>query len=267
MSSGADTALEVVGVDKRYGGVHALRSVSFSVREGVILGLIGANGAGKSTLLDIIGGEQPADAGDVVMFGQKLTGPVHRRAIAGLGRTFQHPAVSLEMTVYENVAVGLSVRELGSRGRAFAQPIRVLFTGAIPSRRDVGEVCEQVGLHGIDRECSLLSFGELRLLEVARALIQRPKVMLLDEPFPGVEDEGIALLVKVLRELADGGETIVLVDHNISIVEELVDEVVLLARGQVQFVGSVADCVASDAFRDEYVGAGREAHPTEVADG
>jgi ABC-type branched-subunit amino acid transport system ATPase component len=93
-------------------------------------------------------------------------------------------------------------------------------------------------------------------------LIQKPDVMLLDEPFPGVEDENVAMLVKTLRELADGGETILLVDHNISIVEELVDEVVLLARGAVQFVGSVAECVASEAFRDEYVGAGRDPHRT-----
>jgi len=266
VSSATPIALEVVGIDKSYGGVHALNSVSFSVREGLIVGLVGANGAGKSTLLDIIGGEQSADAGEVRMLGQKLDGPPYRRAVAGLGRTFQHPAVSLEMTVYENVAVGLSVRELASRGRAFLQPLRALLTGAIPSRREVREACNRVGLHGIDRECEGLSFGELRLLEVARALIQRPKVMLLDEPFPGVEDESVALLVKALRDLAADGQTIVLVDHNISIVEELVDEVVLLARGAVQFVGSVAECVASDAFRHEYVGAGREEDHAEVVD-
>jgi branched-chain amino acid transport system ATP-binding protein len=249
-------ALEVSSVSKNYGGVAALRSVSFSAPSGSILGLIGANGAGKTTLLDIIGGEQALDEGEIRLFGRHLAGAPHHRAQAGLARTFQRPQVSPEMTIYENVAVGFCVRELRSWPRTVLEPLRILVTGGIPSRSGVAAACDRIGLRDIDRPADILSFGELRLLEVARAIVQQPKVVLLDEPFPGVEDENIELLVKALRQLADDGHTVVLVDHNITIVQELVDEIVLMAQGQLAFVGSVADCVASDAFRYEYVGSG-----------
>jgi branched-chain amino acid transport system ATP-binding protein len=247
-------ALDVSSVSKNYGGVAALQAVSFTVRSGTVLGLIGANGAGKTTLLDIIGGEQAADEGEIRLFGSRLAGAPHDRARSGLARTFQRPQVSPEMTIYENVAVGFCVRQLATWPRTLVEPLKVLVRGDLPSRQDVAAACDRVGLDRIDRSADVLSFGELRLLEVARAILQKPKVVLLDEPFPGVEDENIELLVMALRQLADDGHTVVLVDHNITIVQALVDEIVLLAQGKVAFVGSVADCVASDAFKYEYVG-------------
>jgi branched-chain amino acid transport system ATP-binding protein len=102
-----------------------------------------------------------------------------------------------------------------------------------------------------------LSFGEIRLVEVARALVQDPKILLLDEPFPGLEDEGVAMLAAAIREMARMKHSVVLVDHNLSIVADVVDRVVLMVRGSVAFEGTAEACFASTIFQEEYVGGGR----------
>jgi branched-chain amino acid transport system ATP-binding protein len=252
--SAQSAALQVSGIHKHFGGVQALRCVSFEVAAGEILGLIGANGAGKTTLLDIIGGEQTSDQGTILLHGTRLTGPPHRRSRAGLARTFQHPRINLDLTIFENVAVGLAVREMASTWKAIALPLRAMLTGQTPARHLVEQACGEVGLTEIDRPSRSLSFGEMRLLEVARAVIQKPAIILLDEPFPGLDDEGATMLVQALRRLAASGQAIVIVDHNVVIVEALVQRVVLLARGEVVFVGPTQACVRSQAFRQEYVG-------------
>jgi branched-chain amino acid transport system ATP-binding protein len=241
-------------VNKRYGGVEALSDVSFSVSPGELVGLIGANGAGKSTLLNIIGGESPSNSGEIRLDGKPLVGRPHERARRGLARTFQHPRVALDMTVFDNIAVGLAVKEMCTTWRAISLPLWSMLTGARPDPKPVIEACNQVGLDGILRPARNLSFGELRLLEVARALVQRPRVILLDEPFPGLEDDGLHRLTSILRSLSAKGQTIILVDHNVTIVQSLVERIVLLARGRVVFDGPVAECVTSRVFRDEYVG-------------
>ena len=249
--------LTIRRVSKHYGGVEALRDVSFALDLGGIVGLIGANGAGKSTLLDIIGGEQPQDSGEVLLDGVPLIGSPHERARRGLARTFQHPKVSLDMTVFENVAVGLAVREMSTKWQAMTLPLKAIVTGRTPSRAEVEEACREVGLTDLDRPARLLSFGELRLLEVARAVIQRPRFILLDEPFPGVEEGGVALLIRTLRRLATAGRTVLVVDHNVLIIEALVQSVILMARGAVVFSGSIQECVRSREFQQEYVGSAR----------
>jgi len=254
---GSESILKVEGVSKRYGGVQALHNVGFQLEQGEILGLIGANGAGKSTLLDIIGGEQHSDSGEIRLLGAHLTGKPHERARLGLARSFQHPKVSLELSVFENVAIGLAVREMATPWKALLLPMRAMLTGRTPSTELVEQACEEVGLSDIDRPARLLSFGELRLMEVARALIQRPHVILLDEPFPGLEDEGVEVLVSALKRLAARGHSVLVVDHNVVIVEALVHRLILLARGKVVFSGSVQDCVRSHEFQEEYVGAVR----------
>jgi branched-chain amino acid transport system ATP-binding protein len=250
----AQSTLSVDSVSKSYGGVRALSDVSLSVRAGEIAGLLGANGAGKTTLLDIIGGEQDATAGRVLLNGAPLEGRPHRRARRGLARTFQHPQVAMELTVLENVSVGLAVRELGSQVRTLRSILRAALTGRPSFVSKARAACEAVGLDRTDRQAHQLAFGELRLLEVARALIQEPQVLLLDEPFPGLDDDGVELLSAAIRGVAERGSSVVLVDHNVSLVEGLVGSVTLLARGKVAFTGSVRDCLASEEFHREYIG-------------
>jgi branched-chain amino acid transport system ATP-binding protein len=246
--------LRVSNVTKRFGGVTALSDVSLSLGPGEVLGLLGANGAGKSTLLDIIGGEQAADAGEAQLNGRALHGPPEQRARLGLSRTFQRPKVSPDLTVLENVAAGLAVRELAGPGRILLSTLRAIFFGRLAYKDAAENAGARVGLHDLARDTRALSLGELRLLEIARALTQEPQVMLLDEPFPGLEDEDVRLVSTAIRSLASDGRSVLLVDHNLPLVQGLVDRVVLLAGGQVAFTGTVADCLASDAFQKEYVG-------------
>jgi branched-chain amino acid transport system ATP-binding protein len=119
-------------------------------------------------------------------------------------------------------------------------------------------MCETVGLDGVDRYASELSFGELRLLEVARAMAQEPTVLLLDEPFPGLEDDGVAKLSAAIRRVADSGRAVILVDHNLTLVQAVVDRVILLARGAMAFAGTAAECLVSPEFQYEYVGGSHE---------
>jgi branched-chain amino acid transport system ATP-binding protein len=246
--------LAVAGISKRFGGVQALSDVSFGVGSGEIIGLLGANGAGKTTLVDILGGEQAADDGTVFLRGRPLKGLPHVRARLGLARTFQHPKFAPELTILENVAVGLAVEALSSRWRTLRTIASAVVRGHESYRSAAEAACASVGLYELDRPASVLSFGEIRLLEVARALIQRPDVLLLDEPFPGLEDDGVAMLVSAVQQAAARGLTVVLVDHNLSIVTELVERVVLLVRGRVAFSGSAEECFASATFHEEYVG-------------
>ena len=154
----------------------------------------------------------------------------------------------------ENVAVGLAVRDLAGTWRTLASMLLAVVRGRPSYLDEVREACNAVGLHDIDRAARLLSFGELRLVEVAHALIQEPAVVLLDEPFPGLEDEGTAMLSTAVRGLASQDHSVVLVDHNVALVKDLVTRVVLLARGEVAFAGTVEDCLVSTAFQDEYIG-------------
>jgi branched-chain amino acid transport system ATP-binding protein len=250
------TALDATNVGKSFAGLTALRGVTLSVGYGEVLGLLGANGAGKTTLLDIVGGEQSADVGAVRLSGEPLSGPPHVRARRGLSRTFQHPQVSAELTVAENVAVGLAGRHL-TGWRGVLTVAASCARGSAPWRSAANEACRAVGLDRLERPASALSFGELRLVEVARALVQRPRVLLLDEPFPGLEDDGVGRLITAIRSVAERGCAVILVDHNINLVAGLVDRVVLLARGEVAFEGAVADCMASTVFQEEYVGGAR----------
>src|SRR5437763_1871149 len=154
---GVAPLLRVNNITKRYAGVVALEAVSVTVFENEVVGLLGANGAGKTTLLDVIGGEQSSDSGSVALAERALTGPPHARARQGLARTFQHPKVAPELTILENVAVGLAVRQLASLRGALAIA-RTVVTGRGEYQLAV-EACAAVGLDRIHRRAESLSFG------------------------------------------------------------------------------------------------------------
>jgi branched-chain amino acid transport system ATP-binding protein len=248
--------LECADVSKRYGGVRAVRNVSMTVKEGEIVGLVGPNGAGKTTLADLICGVQIADSGEIRVRGQRLTGPPSRRAHRGkLARTFQHPLLARELTVRENVLVGLTSHQLSGIGAVTRSMLAGLFDSRIPSAgRRVEEVCEELHLTGLDRECSELTLGELRLVEVARALMQNPAVLLLDEPFAGSDPDGVHGVSHSLRQIQARGCGVILVDHNVDIVAGLVDRIVLMALGEVVFDGPTRACLASKEMREVYLG-------------
>lgn len=250
-----EPSLVVDAIAKHYSGVKALRSVSFTINPGEIVGLIGANGAGKSTLIDVVSGVTRATSGTIALQGSRLRGGSARRARAGLARTFQHPYLAKELTVRETIACA-------TFGPAFRSPLRMAWWAAAgllghrPSTARIDDVAAHLGLQGLDRKIETLSFGEMRLTEFACALVQRPRLLMLDEPFPGVAEEGVSGMREALKVARDDGRGVLLVDHNLDIVSSVVDRILLLVDGEIVLEGSVDKCIANPLLRRHYIGVG-----------
>jgi branched-chain amino acid transport system ATP-binding protein len=259
-STGDDRAgaplLTCKGVNKSYGGVQAVVDASLQVHRGEIVGLVGPNGAGKTTLVDVITGQQTADSGDIRIAGVAMSGPPSRRASrSGFARTFQHPQLALDLTVRENVLVG------GVSG-AFSSPwriVRAAFAGAArPLTPDIDrrivEIADELGLDRLERLAGDLTLGEQRLVEVARALLRNPSVLLLDEPFAGGDPRGVEGMTTALKHIVQRGCAVLVVDHNVDIVAALVQRMVLMEQGRVVFDGLPRDALASPEMRAAYFG-------------
>jgi branched-chain amino acid transport system ATP-binding protein len=247
-------ALECIGIVKAYGGVSVLRGVDLRLAQGEICGLVGANGAGKTTLIDVIGGQLRPDSGSVRLGVVELRGGPLSRARRGLARTFQRPQVALELSLRENVMCGVAVERLGGPAQIFTQGLEGIFTRAGDELARVEDVCSRLGLVGLDRRADRVSFGELRIVEVARALISNPRVVVLDEPFPGVGEDGVARMVDALRVLKGHGCGVLVVDHNVDVLTSVVDRLALLAEGRIVIHADVDTCVRSSIFRSTYIG-------------
>lgn len=242
-------------VRKAYGGVQVLLGVDFEIHSGEVLGLLGTNGAGKSTLIDIISGITPIGSGAIYLGDQEAHGKgSETRASQGLARTFQHPQVAKELTLRENVLIGASVDELKGLPRVFSSALGGFFKGWGTLNDKVEQACAEVALGDIDRLAGEVTFGELRLIEMARVSMQKPKVVLLDEPFSGVGDSGIQGIIHALGKLKAAGAAVLLVDHNIDILAPQVDRMLLLAQGTIVVEGDVKSCLESPIFRQTYVG-------------
>ncbi len=245
--------LRLDGITVRFGGVLALSDVSFGVPVGAIAALIGPNGAGKSTCFNVISGLQRADGGSVRFDGRDYSRrAAHRRS--GLGRTFQITQLFGGMTVRENVLVGLlparpaDIFGAGLRAAAAAHAEREACAAA-------DSLIEAFGLSAIaDRKALTLPLGEQRLLELARAVAARPKLLMLDEAASGMSPVEIAALAGHIRRLRDEGATILLVEHNMRFVNELAGHLIVLNYGSVIFEGPVAEGVRQPAVISAYLG-------------
>ena len=232
--------LDSVGV--RYGGVVANDDVSFNVREGEIVGLIGPNGAGKTTLIDAVSGFA-AGTGSVKLNGVPLDGlPPHRRVHLGLGRTFQGLDLYDDLTVTENVAVG---RAGGRKKRNDGVPDEQRDT-ALLAMLSLTEVAE--------RPVRELSQGQRQLVSIARALAGRPRVVLLDEPAAGLDSSESAWLAERLRDVRSHGITVLLVDHDMGLVLDVCDRVVVLDVGRVIAIGTPDQVQRDPAVTAAYLG-------------
>lgn len=248
-------AIEAVSVSKAFGGIQAVRGCSFSAAAGAITGLIGPNGAGKSTLLAILGGAVRPDAGTVRLRGQDVTRwPDWRRARAGLIRTFQVSRPLGRLTVLENMLVG--TREVGGE----------TFTAALFQRRQwqqaqhqelerATELLHRFNLTRVANDCAeTLSGGQQRLLELARALMARPPVLLLDEPFAGVNPTLAQELAGHIEGLRGSGLAIVLIEHELRLVGRLCDPIVVMSGGTILAKGTMAEISANAEVVDVYLG-------------
>jgi branched-chain amino acid transport system ATP-binding protein/branched-chain amino acid transport system permease protein len=246
---GGDVLLEVKGLQKRFGGVHAVDGLSFTVREGTITALIGPNGSGKTTAFNLIDGLMRADGGEVWLDGRRIDRmSPWRRAHLGLGRTFQITRLFRQMTVLENVVAPLA---------SFSW--RQLAAGAVSGSeaRRAEELLDFVGMHRFrDQPAAALSFGQQKLVELAQVLMLEPKLILLDEPAGGVNPTLIERLAEKIRELAGMGKTLLVVEHNMPLVATLCDPVIVLARGTRIAAGPAAEIQRDPAVLDAYLGEG-----------
>ncbi len=235
--------LELDGLTKRYGGLVAVNQVSMRVEAGEVRAVIGPNGAGKTSLFHLITGVVRASEGEVRFDGRPLTGlSSYRICQAGLSRTFQLTALFPEMTARENARLSAQAR-LARRW----QPYGGSSVFAEAARRG-DEALERLGLTGVaGRPAGLLSHGDQRLLEVAMALAQRPRVLLLDEPTQGLSVEETLSAVETLSGLlADGQLTVLLVEHDMEVVFRLARKITVLHRGSV-IADDVPEVVKADA--------------------
>lgn len=249
--------LEIRKVSKRFGGLQAVNSVSLDASAGEILGVIGPNGAGKSTLFNLVCGVHSVDEGSIHLSGQNVVDmPLHERARLGMSRTFQLVHVVSDMTVLENVLLGLYVSQI-TNCTTLRDRIKRVFFASKREAHQARDVLEQVGLSArADGEASLLSYGEQRLLEVARAIVGRPKLLLLDEPAAGMNAVEAERLSNVVRSLRAPQRAILLVEHNVGFVMSLSDRVFVLNQGSVLASGLPEDVRANGAVIDAYLGGG-----------
>ncbi|GAB3838192.1 branched-chain amino acid ABC transporter ATP-binding protein/permease [Dactylosporangium cerinum] len=251
--------LEVSGLMKRFGGLQALGGVSLTAEPGQITALIGPNGSGKTTLLNMVCGYYRTDAGTIRIGASDITGAkTYRVARAGVSRTFQTPLFPEDISVREAVAAGMYMpRYVGMLSSILRLPNYRRTARA--DRAETTTVLRLVGVdHLADVEAASLPAGTRRLVEVARALASRPKVLLLDEVASGLDEDEIERLADLIRAIRDAGTTVVLVEHNFKLVLELADVIRVLAQGELIASGTPAEIENHPRVLAEYLGVQQE---------
>lgn len=226
------TALEVRGVNKRFGGLQALDDVNLTVEEGRIHAIIGPNGAGKSTLLNCFVGRLKPDSGTVMFHGQNLLGILpYEVNQAGVSRVFQTPEIFGDLTVLENVMIPALAHRDGIFEMNAMRPLR----RETDIRKEAVDVLEDIGLQDkLDMTASSMSRGDKRRLEMAMGLVQKPKLLLLDEPTAGMSRADTNNTIEVLRHISDTRSiTMIIIEHDMHVVFTLADRISVLAQGHV----------------------------------
>jgi len=254
----ADNAplLQVREVRKTFGGIAAISDASLQVSRGEIVGLVGPNGAGKTTLFNCVCGQLRPDGGSIELDGRELLGmPTYKRARLGIGRTYQRVEVFPDMTVRDHLLVALRARN--RQGRVWKD----LLNMSAPTPEEEARVTATLELVGIaDRAgspVSSLGLGSCRLVELARALVAEPVLLLADEPSSGLDVHETAELAGVLKMLRrDRGMAMLLVEHDLGMVADVVDRAVVMDLGLVIAEGTFDEVMANPAVRHAYLGIG-----------
>jgi len=245
MKADQNAVLEVEGLDVHFGGVQALRKLSFRVAPGKIVGVMGPNGAGKTTLFNLVTGVYRPSSGKIVFGGTQLQGLSPARICrAGIGRTFQSGRPFANLTALENVLVGLYYGADAQRPRA------------AHAKRRGQEILAFVGLAKLgDRPVSSLNLTERKIVELARALATRPKILLLDEPLAGLNPLDLEPAIRIVRRIRDElGITVMWIEHIMKVLMETCEHLIVLHHGEKLAEGSPADVASDAAVSDAYFG-------------
>jgi ABC-type branched-subunit amino acid transport system ATPase component len=235
--------LDVRGLEKAFGGLHAVDDLSFAVREGEILGLLGPNGSGKTTVFNLIAGALPPDGGQIYFAGRQITRcSPSLRASLGIARTFQLVRTLQNLRALENVVVA----------RLYGHEPAPSLTQA---RLEAMTFLERVGLHGKGGyPAARLTLAERKKLEIACALATRPRLLLLDEPAAGLNLEEVNVLLSLFGQIRAGGVTLIIVEHNVRAVRALCDRVVILNSGKKIAEGAPAEALEHAEVVQVYLG-------------
>jgi len=247
--------LHATGLRKNFGGVQAVRDITLAVPAAAIFAVIGPNGAGKSTLLNLLSGIYPPDAGAVRFDGADLTGmPAHRRVRHGIARTFQKIRLFRHLSALDNVVAGFHIHggvpawQYVIHGPAFRRN----------HARCRDEAANLLAFMGLARrahvEAAALSYGERRMLEIARALATSPRLLMVDEPAAGLNAAEVETLLERLQQLRQKGLTILVVEHNMDLVMKVADRVLVIDYGQHLFEGAPAEVQAHPGVIAAYLG-------------
>ncbi len=248
-----EVVLQAINIRKEFGGLVAVNNINFSVQAGQIMGLIGPNGAGKSTTFNLITGVLGLTSGRVTFRGEDISALASRDiAKRGISRTFQHVKMIADMTVLENVALGAHLR--GDRG-ALSATLRLDRAEERSLFREAEIQLRRIGMgHALHELAGNLAMGPQRLLEIARALCNDPALLLLDEPAAGLRYKEKQALADVLRQLKSEGLSILLVEHDMDLVMQVTDRIVVMEFGTRLIEGTPGEIQASPAVRAAYLG-------------
>ena len=247
--------LEIRNLSKSFGGLQAVRDVSLDVQPGKITSLIGPNGAGKTTLFNLVTGFMKMDIGSVMLDGKDITRlPAHLIVRKGLTRTFQLVRVYPRLTVTDNILMGF----YGLAGDSLWSALlgtRKMYAEYQKKRAQALEMLEYIGLSAYrDTIANDLSYGQQKLVELGRALISQPKVLLLDEPLAGLNVVMIERMIRLIDDLKKNGKTVVIIEHNMEIVMGISDYIHVLNFGQLIASGTAKEIMEHEKVIDSYLG-------------
>ena len=240
------TVLQVDRLCKSFGGVHALRDLSFTIAEGEILGLIGPNGSGKSTTVNVLAGVYPETSGDIRLQGENIGSfPEYKRVSRGLARTFQTASIFPEFTVRDQILLGASVFRQNNK--------RADINQIITQKTD--HILQITGLHeSADAKVSTISSAEQRFLMIATALASQPKLLLLDEPAAGLVQHERKILGDLIRQIRADGVAVLVIEHHMGLIMDICDRIVVLNFGARIAEGTPKQIRTDQAVIDAYLG-------------